>query len=131
MKWIASAAVRGCIVGTAVIGALWMLLILGNRNLGDGINLHDFYVFLWVLTLLPVITLVVGIAAAMLLRLPLGWLVGLIAPAATLGILQLLPSRVPVQVTGTIATYGASAAAAAALSSTIPSRSEASTPAGD
>lgn len=119
MTRFASVTARGCIAGTAVIGALWVLLILGNRNFGDGIDMDDVYVFLWVLTLLPVIILVVGIGAAMALRLPLGWLVGLIAPAATLGLLQLLPKGLPIQVAGTITTYGASAAAAAALHSTI------------
>ena len=122
MTRFASVTARGCIVGTAVIGALWVLLILGNRKFGDGIDLNDFYAFLWVLTLLPVLVLVVGIAAAIALRLPLGWLVGLIAPAASLGVLQLLPSGVAVQVAGTIATYGASAAAAAALHSTLRRR---------
>ena len=127
MTRIASVAVRGCVVGAAVIGALWVLLTLGNRNFGDGIDLQDFYVSLWVLTLLPVIIVLVGIAIAMALRLPLGWLVGLIAPVATLGLLQLLPSGVPVQVAGTIATYGASALAAAALHSRMDRRREAST----
>lgn len=121
---VVGAALRGAVVGAAVVLAVRLVLVvaIGRLNGGPGrlfegdgppflLALFDFLV---IVAFLPAAVLGVGIGLAVALRLPLGWLVGLVAPVACWAVLAPLPNTGLVQFGVTAAVYASVAVLAAA-----------------
>lgn len=101
-------------MGVAVVAALRLTVGIGDQLIDGAEGVDGLFVFLWLLMIVPVVGLAVGVTAGMVLRLPLGWLVGLLSPIPALAAFAAV-SGTPILREGLAAAYAGVAAALAAL----------------
>ena len=112
---LSGVAARGALVGAAVVGAFLGTYAIGINAANSADGLDGIGIFLLMLMLLPVVAVVVGVAAGMALRLPMGWLTGLVAPVTAFGVNLPFDWERPLLIAEVIAVYAAVATAVAAL----------------
>ena len=106
-------------MGVAVVAALRLTVEIGDQLIDGAEGVDGLFVFLWLLMIVPVVGLAVGVTGGMVLRLPFGWLVGLLSPIPALAAFAAVSGTPLLREALAAAAYAAVAAALAARRSGV------------